>query len=160
MFIGKGSISAGNILNATMRLIMNETAYMQHFGTNLTSVTVTLNGAFGVPAVTDQYGIPEAIAIALAQASAIYYPQIPRLLGIWIGNKTVEYDQGGSYAVTMSLNGLQFDGTIFSVQMTSQDATVTTRTNSLVICLTWAILAFAVLDLRVDNYRHKPEKKK
>jgi hypothetical protein len=66
----------------------------------------------------------------------------------------VRYDQGGSFPIPIAIDDTYVE-VLGQIQMESQDVTIGTRTISLILSLTWVIVAFDVLELRVDNERHE-----
>ena len=144
-FSGKGSISAGNVLTVNAVVIANETA----LGLQLSNMAIYLDGAFNSPNSFDVNGVARYISLGLNHI-------VGRL---WKGGPyTIEYNQGGLLPIELDLNNSSY-GIVGVVQLGPQDVTIGTRTNSLVISLTWAILAFAVLEIRLDTYRHKTDPK-
>jgi hypothetical protein len=140
-FTGNGSISAGNHLIANITVYINTTAA----GGVPSSVVVKLPGAFFDPRSFDSHGIAAWAAISLAPYG-----------DVWRMVNHVMYDQGGSQPIEVYVDN-NLVGTAGQVQIGSQDVTVSLRTNSLLLSLTWVIIAFAVLELRVDNERHNPK---
>lgn len=138
-FVGKGGVSAGNPLTANITIYINSTA----FGHQPSNVTVKLPGAFAESGSTyDQYGIPHWIAIDLVGNGNYWVSEGIR----------VKYAQGGTEALVVVIDGQEFEPAE-SIQVSAQDVTVSTTTNSLILSLTWAILALMVLELRVEDKR-------
>ena len=140
-FSGKGGISAGNSLTVNITVFFDRTLMDKE----PSNVTVKLQGAFHDPVPPpDSHGVIGYIAIGLAKQG-----------DSWVANLIpVKYDQGGSLPILLNVDNVDLVVPAH-IEMGSQDVTVATRTNSLILSLTWAILGFAALELRVDNERHE-----
>jgi hypothetical protein len=144
-FSGNGSLSAGNALRVNVTVFLDRNALIEE----PTIVVIKLSGAFFVPPQFDSHGIAGYAALALARKG-----------DYWIGECQVKYNQGGSLPIIVEINEKSVV-VVGYIEMGSQDVTIATKTNSLIISLTWAILAFAVLELRVcgvENDRHDRKK--
>jgi len=136
----KGGVSADNPLkaNITMRLIATAGKIEP------SSIVVKYSGAFLEPYVVNP-----------AHPFGGYAAQLLRKQGdIWTGETSLRYNQAGNLTIFVEIDGKLVPICAY-VQVESEAVTATNRTNALTISLTFAILAFAVLELRVDNYRHE-----
>lgn len=139
-FVGKGGVSADNPLTTNITMYFNATA----FGKQPSRITVRLPAAFTEVPGLGSLGIPHWVEIGLTRKGDYWVSEGIR----------IKYSQGGTEPIIVSVDNQEFQ-TAENVQVSSQDVTVATRTNSLVLCLTWAILAFTVLELRIENNGHK-----
>lgn len=154
---GKGGLSADNPLDFSV------TAYLPTTPSN-SRVTFMPNGAyatespsiwlpialnstgmllqqfrlpfFPIVEATDKEGSPEGLGILLTF-----------LDGVWLGYGTAIYNQAGNFSATITGGSLSFLLSP-SIEISSESVTVTARTNSLLVALTWLIIAFAALEIR------------
>jgi hypothetical protein len=139
IFTGNGSISAGNPLLTKVIVYLNTTVT----GQTPESVVIKFPGAFLNPPSFDSHGLTGYAALALT-----------RYGDLWNGTTRLKYNQGGPQQIPIYIDENLVD-VAGEIQMSSQDVTVAMTTNSLLLSLTWAILSFAVLELRVDSDRRE-----
>lgn len=153
----KGGLSAGNPISIDITLYTNKDAK----GGEPSNVTVTPQGAFAAnilslgpfplpfaPIVpqTDQLGFPLALSIALTRQG-----------NKWSGSGIVIYNQGGAMGLDFDVDNLVAHvADVF--QIGSEAVTVTARTNSLLISLTWVIIAFSALEVKLEDNGCQPKK--
>jgi hypothetical protein len=139
---GKGGLSAGNPLTLSMTMYF----YAAALGTNVANVSFAPQGAyiaqvpnlpfFPIVVQTDTRGFPLSPTIGLA-----------KLGDHWTGQGLVIYNQGGAKTINIIINGVTYHSPD-TVEIGSEAVTVAARTNSLLVSLTWVIIAFTVLELR------------
>lgn len=146
--IGKGGLSAGNPLEMlvrmhffkyTTRTTPNSTIWFAPIGAY--EAEVWQLGPISVPLSqprTDSQGFPKDANFTLKNQD-----------NWWTNDQWVIYNQGGSYNANMTINGIHFieTGPIF---ISSEDVTVASQTNQLLVSLTFAIIGFSALELRKD----------
>jgi hypothetical protein len=137
---GKGGLSAENPL--TMSVILNFDKVVKPFST----VFVAPDNAYYYPIVKDE-GFPRFAHINLTTTDGFK----------WSGQGTIEFFTSGVLGMNIGADN-QVVHAPPEFQIESAAVTSSSRTNSLVISLTWAILFFAVLDLRRENGRNSPKK--
>lgn len=85
---------------------------------------------------TDSQGLPINANITLTQQD-----------DVWSGGEWVIYNQGCTCGLNMTIDNISFAITQ-PIVISSDDVTVTARTNALLVSLTWVIIAFSALELR------------
>ncbi len=140
---GKGGLSAGNPLKMNVTVYLNRTAWG---GKKPSSVMFKPLGARPYPPITDQLGFPLYLSLQLAEQSG----------DKWLGNARIVYNQGGTMAIDFTIDNVEYTSPD-TIQIGPESITVAARTNSVVISLTWAVLAFAVLGIRVNIERYEPK---
>lgn len=136
---GKGGANADTSLTANATLFVNETTW----GGEPSTIAVVLLGAFFDPLVRDSRGLIGYVGFELFKFG-----------NKWNRTLQVKYNQGGSLPITINIDGVDYPSP-YNITIGSEDLAVAQRTNSLLISLTWAILFFAVLELRVEDNRCK-----
>jgi hypothetical protein len=131
---GKGGMSAENPL--TMRVILNFNKVVKPFST----VFVAPDNAYYYPIVKDAQGFSEFAHINLTTTDGYK----------WSGESRVVFFIGGALGMSVSADN-QVVHSPSEFQIESATVTVSSRTNSLLISLTWAVLFFAVLGLRREK---------
>lgn len=145
---GKGGISAQNELDLAATMTVNETL----LGHKVSSLILT---PLGAAPPSNSTPTPEGamiqLVIALGRVSETTWAT---------GRIPIIYNQEGTYYMRISIDN--YSAVSSSVLTVSPETvTVTARTNSLIVSLTWAILLFAVLELRKDEgYTYKKKKQK
>jgi hypothetical protein len=147
----RGGLSAGNPIS------MSITFYTRNntLAGQLYNITVTPQGAYAaqVPKLgpfqipfapivlfKDQRGFPAAVCINLTRQENHK----------WSGGGTVMYNQGGTLGLDVAVNGV-ITHVADLVQIGSEATTVAARTNSLLTSLTWVIVGFSALEMRLKD---------
>jgi hypothetical protein len=147
---GKGGLSAGNPLDFEITMYTNKDV----LGKEPSTISVTPQGAFAanVPMIgpleipfqsivpkTTELGFPEAITLAMLKVG-----------DKWLGGGKAIYNQGGTFGLDITVDNVTSRLSDVIV-IDSEAVTVAARTNSLLVCLTWVIIAFTVMEIRLDN---------
>ena len=137
---GKGGLSADNPL--TMRVIL----YSLSFRIRPQQIAFVPQGAFEaanswnplapVSPKLDALGLPVSARIPLTENS-----------GVWSGDQIVIYNQGGALMTNLNVDG-QIFAIIEPILIESEAVTALARTNSLLVSLTWVIIAFPTIEAR------------
>jgi hypothetical protein len=140
---GKGGVSADNLLTVNVTMYFNSTAY----GRQPSSIWIKLPGAFAEEPGVSSLGIPHWVAIVLTSNGDIWQS---------VGAR-IKYTQGGVEPIIVSIDNQDYQPTQ-DIQIGSVDATIATRTNSLLVSLTWVILLFSTLEFHVEDHGNQHEK--
>lgn len=135
---GKGGISVQNNLDLEATLSVNETL----LGHKVSKVRLTPLGATTPSLTPTPAGVIIAVAFNLARANETEWTTF--------GKIPIVYNQEGTYYMQISIDNYTAVSSSF-LTISPETVTVSARTNSLLVSLTWAILLFAVLELRVEE---------
>ncbi len=147
---GKGGLSAGNPLTLAVTLYFNVSV----LGMDPTRVVFGPHGAYAYPLKTDPRGFPIFAAINLTDTGLNHK---------WFGKGDVIYYQGDNWgaflfvfddARRIALEPMRMPNIL---HIGTEDVTFASRTNSLVVSLSWAFLAFASAELRIDKNTEKTD---
>ena len=146
---GKGGISAGNPLTLDVTLNVSQTK----LNFTLQKVLFVPDSAILYPIVTNALGFPTHPTLSMKKVSEVE----------WWGQLKVIYYQEGSYGADLILQGPLKSNPLlvivntghlpFAIHVSSEDVTVTAKTNALLLSLSLAFLAFSCLELRVEENR-------
>ena len=148
---GKGGLSAGNPLKMDVTVYFKKDAFIGE--PNITYIPI---GAFATekPALpftpivprTDKEGFPIPASIPLMRQG-----------NMWNGEATVIYNQGGAMPADLTISSIGTWQATPAIEIGSEAVTVAARTNSILISLTWVIIAFAALEVRYEKKKDKAE---
>ncbi len=131
---GKGGLSAGNPLTMTVTLELNPIIRQP------SKAFVAPYDAYYFPIERDAQGFPRFAHINLTRTDQY----------AWFGQGRVEFFAQGTMIIYVALDN-QVVPSLPELQIESESVTAASRTNSLLVSLTWAILFFAVLELRTEQ---------
>ena len=151
---GKGGLSADPPLRMSVTLYFHGDAYAELVALlGEPRIEFTPIGAFAtedspipfVPIVSkkDNQGFPIAASIPLAKYG-----------DKWTGERTVIYNQGGLMPANLTVGNWTVQ-TTSAIEIDSAAVTVTARTNSLLVSLTWVIIALAAVEIRYEKKEQK-----
>jgi hypothetical protein len=136
---GKGGISAQNDLDLEATLYVNET----FLGHRVSSLLLTPLGAASPSMIpTPEGGMPQLVIDLARMNETEWTTGEPPI--------SIVYNQEGIYYMRISIDNYSAVSSSY-LAVSSEGVTVAARTNSLLVSLTWAILLFAVLELRVKE---------
>ena len=143
---GKGGLSAGNPLHMTVTIYFVKNAF-----TSPEPTVIFQPGAFAAE-VTNLWFV--TIPQDQDKIDAREFPldaniTLTKQDDKWTGDMWVIYNQGGENIPHMTIDQNEF-GISNPIAIGSEDVTVTARTNSLLISLTWVIIAFTALELKKE----------